>query len=248
MIIANIETFPLRIPFKSGTQAAASAWGDKGLPVADSLLVRVTTGQGLEGWGETLGFRAVRSAKSAIEELIAPVCIGKEATQIAPLMFEVQKKLHIFGRTGPFFYGISAVDIALWDIAGKAANAPVCRLLGGAADLACYASLIRYSVPSLVRANVRRALDAGFCSLKLHEIELPAIRASREEAAPTIADCGPTPEEVLCETERRAALLQAVGQLRENLRIIVLHRDLKGFTSPETAKFLGVFESTLNGS
>ena len=44
-------------------------------------------------------------------------------------MLEVQKTLHIFGRTGPLFYGISAVDIALWDIAGKAANAPVCRLL-----------------------------------------------------------------------------------------------------------------------
>jgi RNA polymerase sigma-70 factor (ECF subfamily) len=55
-----------------------------------------------------------------------------------------------------------------------------------------------------------------------------------------IADCGPTPEEVLCETERRAALLQAVGQLRENLRIIVLHRDLNGLTSAETAKFLGL--------
>ena len=187
MIITKIETFPLRIPFKPDTQAAASAWGDKGLPVADSLLVKVTTDQGLEGWGEAFGFRAVRSAKLAIEELIAPLCIGKDATQIACLMLEVQKKLHIFGRAGPLFYGISAVDIALWDIAGKAANAPVSRLLGGGvADLGCYASLIRYSDPSLVRANVRRSLDAGFCSLKLHEIELPAIRAARDEAGPDV--------------------------------------------------------------
>src|SRR3984957_486999 len=59
------------------------------------------------------------------------------------------------------------------------------------------------------------------------------------------ADGRPTPEEVLCETERRAALLQAVGQLRENLRIIVLHRDLKGLTSAETAKFLGLTVSTV---
>jgi L-alanine-DL-glutamate epimerase-like enolase superfamily enzyme len=187
MIIAKIETFPLRIPFKPGTHAAASAWGDKGLAVADSLLVKVTTDQGLDGWGEAFGFRAVRSAKLAVDELIAPLCLGKDATQIAPLMLEVQKKLHIVGRTGPLFYGLSAVDIALWDIAGKAANAAVSRLLGGgAADLGCYASLIHYSDPSLVRANVRRALDAGFRSLKLHEVELPAIRAARDEAGPDV--------------------------------------------------------------
>ena len=103
----------------------------------------MTTDQGLEGWGEAFGFRAVRSAKLAVEALIAPLCIGKDATQVTPLMLEVQKKLHIFGRTGPLFYGISAVDIALWDIAGKVTNAPVGRLLGGgAAGVGCYASLI----------------------------------------------------------------------------------------------------------
>ena len=188
MIIAKIETFPLRIPFKPNTQAAASAWGDKDLPVADSLLVRVTTDQGLEGWGETFGFRAVPSAQLAIDELIAPLCIGKDAAQIGPLMLDVQKKLHVFGRSGPLFYGISAVDIALWDIAGKAAGVPLYRLLGGsgATEMPCYASLIRYSDPALVRANVRRAIDSGFRSLKLHEIELTAIRAAREGAGPNV--------------------------------------------------------------
>lgn len=188
MIIAKIETFPLRIPFKPGTHAAASAWGGEGLMVADSLLVKVTTDTALEGWGETFGFRAVSSAQLAIDELLAPLCIGKDATQIGPLMLEVQKKLHVFGRSGPLFYGISAIDIALWDIAGKSAGVPVHRLLGGsgAAELPCYASLIRYSDPALVRANVRRAIDAGFRSLKLHEIELPAIRAAREEAGPDV--------------------------------------------------------------
>jgi L-alanine-DL-glutamate epimerase-like enolase superfamily enzyme len=188
MIIAKIETFPLRIPFKSAARAAASAWGDKDLPVADSLLVKVTTDQGLEGWGETFGFRAVASAKLAVDELLAPLCLGRDATQIGPLMLEIQKQLHILGRSGPLFYGISAIDIALWDIAGKAAGAPVHRLLGGSrsADLTCYASLLRYSDPALVRANVRRALDSGFRQLKLHEIELPAIRAAREEAGPDV--------------------------------------------------------------
>ena len=187
MIITRIECFPLRIPFKPG-KSDASAWGDKDLPTADSLLVKVTTDQGLEGWGEAFGFRAVSSVKLAVNELIAPFCIGKDATQIAPLMLDVQKKLHVFGRGGALAFAISAVDIALWDIAGKAANAPVCRLLGGgAADLPVYASLVRYSEPSLVRAAVRRAIEAGFGTLKLHEIEPSAIRAAREEAGPDIA-------------------------------------------------------------
>jgi L-alanine-DL-glutamate epimerase-like enolase superfamily enzyme len=175
MIIASIETFPLRIPFKTHSVSADAAWGDKDLPAADSLLVKVTTDNGIEGWGEAFGFRAVRSARLAVDELIAPLCIGKDATRIGPLMLEAQKRLHIFGRGGPLFYGLSAVDIALWDIGGKAANVPVCRLLGGgAADLPCYASLARYSDPALVRARVR------------HAIEFPAIRAAREEAGPDV--------------------------------------------------------------
>jgi len=183
MIITAIETFALRIPFKPGTRSDDAAWGDKDLPAADSLLVKVTTDQGLAGWGEAFGLRAARSAKLAVDEMIAPICLGRDATQIAPLMLEVQKKLHIFGRSGALSYGMSAVDIALWDIAGKAANVPVYRLLGGGGgDLACYASLIRFSDPSPVRANVRQAIDAGFRSLKLHEIEIPAVRAAREEA------------------------------------------------------------------
>jgi len=183
VIISKIETFALRIPFKPDTKSDAAAWGEMNLQAADSLLVKVTTDEGLEGWGETFGFRAVASAKLAIDELIAPVCVGRDATQIAPLLLEVQKKLHVFGRSGPLMYGISAVDIALWDIAGKAASAPVYRLLGGGdADLGCYASMVRYSDASLVRANVRRAIDDGFRSLKLHELEFSAVRAAREAA------------------------------------------------------------------
>jgi len=212
MIISRIECVPLRIPLKP-TRSAASAWGDSGLPAADSLLVKVTTDQGLEGWGEAFGFRAAPSVKLAVDELIAPLCIGKDAAQIAPLMLDVQKKLHVFGRGGALAFAISAVDIALWDIAGKAANAPVSRLLGGgAADLPCYASLVRYSEPSLVRAAVRQAIEAGFRSLKLHEIEPPAIRAARNEAGPNIelmldVNCPWT----LTEARARAEELKEIG-------------------------------------
>jgi L-alanine-DL-glutamate epimerase-like enolase superfamily enzyme len=187
MIITGVESIPLRIPFKAGTRSEASAWGDSNLPAVDSLLVKVKTDKGLVGWGEAFGFRAVASVKLAVDQLVGPLCIGQDATRIEGLMLEVQRKLHVFGRGGALAFAISAVDIALWDIAGKAANMPLCRLLGGgAADLPCYASLIRYSEPSAVRAGVRQALDAGFNMLKLHEIALPAIRAARDEAGPRI--------------------------------------------------------------
>jgi L-alanine-DL-glutamate epimerase-like enolase superfamily enzyme len=108
MIITAIETFPLRIPLKAGGKSDASAWGDKNMPAADSLLVKVMTDDGLEGWGEAFGFRAVSSSKLAIDEMIAPLCIGQDATGIGPLMLEIQKKLHVFGRGGSLAYAMSA--------------------------------------------------------------------------------------------------------------------------------------------
>lgn len=188
MIITGIQALPLRIPFKPGDRSAAPAWGPEDLNVVDSLLVKVTTDQGLEGWGEAFGYRGVPVTQRAIDEVIAPLCIGQDATRIAGLMREVQGQLDVLGRGGPLTHALSAVDIALWDIAGKAASTPLHRLLGGGrSDLACYASLEAYSDPALVRAAVRRALDDGFGSLKLHEKELPAVRAAREEAGPDVA-------------------------------------------------------------
>jgi L-alanine-DL-glutamate epimerase-like enolase superfamily enzyme len=182
--IAKIDAIPLRIPFKPRNKSAPAAWGGKDLAATDLLLVRVTTNDGLEGWGEAFGFRAVASAKLALEELIGPLCVGSDALQIGPLMSDIQEKLHIFGESSPPMSALSAVDIALWDIAGKAADTPVYKLLGGGVTdrLPCYASLERFSDPALVRESVRRALDSEFRSLKLHEVELPAVRAAREEA------------------------------------------------------------------
>jgi L-alanine-DL-glutamate epimerase-like enolase superfamily enzyme len=118
--IARIETFPLRIPFRAG-----------GRPPVDSLLVKVTTSEGREGWGEAFGFEATPVTRRAVEDLIAPLCTGQEAALIGPLMRTVQQQLMIFGRGGLVIHALSAVDTALWDIAGKVAGLPLHQLLGG---------------------------------------------------------------------------------------------------------------------
>jgi L-alanine-DL-glutamate epimerase-like enolase superfamily enzyme len=184
MKIAKIEAVVISIPFAGGGKSAETAWGKKNANTADSLLVKVTTTNGITGWGESFGFTAIPAVKAAIEQVLAPLCIGRSAASIGPLMLDVQKRLHIFGRNGAIMFAISAIDIALWDILGKAAGLPVHRLLGGTevTELQCYASLVRYSDPQVVAENVGRALADGFSHLKLHEIDVEAVRAARKTA------------------------------------------------------------------
>ncbi|CAG9172774.1 mandelate racemase/muconate lactonizing enzyme family protein [Cupriavidus pampae] len=184
MKIASIETIPLRIPFTAGGRSDEAVWGKAGLQAVDSLVVKVTTDTGLVGWGETFGFTVVPAAKLVIDTILAPEIVGRDAAVLDRLMVDMQKKFHVFGRSGAFIYGLSAIDIALWDIAGKASGKPVHELLGGSAatSLRCYASLIRYSEPELVRENVQRAVADGFRHLKLHEVDVDCVRAAREAA------------------------------------------------------------------
>lgn len=184
MKIAQIESIPLRIPFTTGGPSAAGAWGKAGLQTVDSLIVAVTTDTGIVGWGETFGFTAIPAVKVAIDSILAPECVGRDATQLGKLSLDLQKKFHVFGRSGAFIYGLSAIDIALWDIAGKVAKQPVYQLLGGsdATSLPCYASLTRYNDPEFVEKNVARALRSDYRHLKLHEIDINCVRAAREAA------------------------------------------------------------------
>src|SRR5690349_6607649 len=184
MKIQTIEAILVSLPYTTGGSEDAEAWGGKAWRTADTLLVKITTDEGLIGWGEAFGYNAIPATRAAIDHMVAPLCIGRDPLQIEPLLLELQQKLHIFGRGGPVTYALSGIDIALWDIAGKAAGKPVHHLLGGcrAATLPCYASLIRYTEPKVVAANTERALRQGFRNVKLHEIEVNCVRAAREAA------------------------------------------------------------------
>jgi L-alanine-DL-glutamate epimerase-like enolase superfamily enzyme len=179
--ITAIDVFPLHVPFTAGTWATAP--GQPPRAAVDSLLVRVTTARGCQGWGEALAFEATFMAAAAVTEVITPLCLGQDALRIGPLLRGLHQRLHVLGRAGSLVHALSALDIALWDIAGKTAGVPLHRLLGGGAPhLPAYASLDGLGDAALVRAGVADALAAGFGAVKLHERDTDIVYAAREEA------------------------------------------------------------------
>lgn len=137
----------------------------------ETLLIRVETDGGIVGWGEAFPHRVWAGIRSFVETLIAPVCIGADPTDIAALMAKLFKHTYGVGRAGPVMYALSGLDIALWDILGKAANLPIYKLLGGTqcAKLPAYASLLKYNDTGVVVRTSEEALGRGYSELKVHE-------------------------------------------------------------------------------
>jgi L-alanine-DL-glutamate epimerase-like enolase superfamily enzyme len=206
MKIARVEAVPLSIPFTYGgsRRLAGTEWR-----ALDFCLVRVETDDGVVGWGDAFAYSCRRAVAAAVDGMVSRLAVGQDAADIAGLHAKLQRDLHLFGRYGITVFAISALDIALWDIAGKVAGKPLHALLGGAkrTSLPCYASLLRYGEPKLVREYCGRALGEGFDSIKLHEIEDAAIAAAREvvprEVALTVdVNCEWTPADATAAAQR----------------------------------------------
>jgi D-galactarolactone cycloisomerase len=187
MKITAVETMLVRIPYRHG--GPPTGFGGKTWNTMDTLLIRVDTDAGISGWGEAFGYNINEGTKATIDTLIAPLCLGRPADAIAPLMADLQHKLHFFGRGGPAIYGLSGIDIALWDIAGKCAGLPLHRLLGGAGrrELRAYASLLRYEDAQVTAKVSAEAAERGYRHIKLHEIAPPVVAAARQAIGRGIA-------------------------------------------------------------
>lgn len=91
-------------------------------------IVKVTTDDGICGWGE--GYGPADVIKAGIE-LITPLLIGKNPIEQETLWFEMYRKTLDYARRGVLSASISAVDVALWDLKGKVLQQPVSVLMGG---------------------------------------------------------------------------------------------------------------------
>lgn len=155
MKIASIEVLRLAAPVPEGQAGDSSFF---------NTLVRMRTDDGLEGIGETEGVPSVVRAIIEGETIhpyargLASVLLGREITDVAALWELMYEASSYHGRRGAVIGAISALDMALWDIMGKAEGVPASKLLGAVETdgIACYVSAYPLGDTD---ASVRKALD-----------------------------------------------------------------------------------------
>ena len=131
MLITDVRAHHIRIPYDAGV--ASFKQGASAISALEIVMVEVTTDTGITGWGDAFAYVSPRTNYTAIEEMIAPQARGLEvpdAAGIPAFMEQIQRNLHLFGRYGITMFAISALDIALWDLAAKAKGVPLHRLIG----------------------------------------------------------------------------------------------------------------------
>jgi L-rhamnonate dehydratase len=164
MKITNVEAFYLALP-KIEQRTDSSQ---------DALLVKVTTDAGIVGWGEVDGSplvaKAVIDAPSShtIASGLRAVLIGEDPLQTTKLWNKMYQSTLYFGRNGATIQAMAGVDLALWDIKGKAFNKPIVELLGGALRdrMRVYSSnMFQFTIEATV-ARAKRAIDTGHTGVK----------------------------------------------------------------------------------
>jgi D-galactarolactone cycloisomerase len=127
MKIDRVETFVLKAPLGAARFYSSQAE----FPERNSLLVRLTTSDGLVGWGEGGQYGPPEPVKAAIDHVLAPMLTGLPDAVPAVAWDTLYGRSRDFGQKGTYIEAISALDIALWDLWGRALGVPVSTLMGG---------------------------------------------------------------------------------------------------------------------
>ncbi|WP_069384736.1 L-rhamnonate dehydratase [Halomonas caseinilytica] len=129
--------------------------------------VEIETDNGLVGLGNVA--LAPRIAKAIIDQYLAPLVIGQDPFDYEYLWQRMYRATHAWGRKGIGMAAISGVDIAIWDLMGKAVGQPVFKLLGGRTKekIPCYASKLYRTDLKSMQEEAQSYLDQGFTAMKM---------------------------------------------------------------------------------
>ncbi|MBX2998979.1 MAG: mandelate racemase/muconate lactonizing enzyme family protein [Caldilineaceae bacterium] len=199
MKITNVEAMVL----DTGKNYTDPAQAAEAHGVRFVSLLKISTDEGITGWADIetqphVG-KAIVDAPSGGQigfESLRAALIGEDPLERERLWQKMQRFLAYYGRQGAGMQMISGADIALWDIAGKAFNQPICKLLGARYRdrVKAYASTTFRPTPDAMRAAVALYLEHGFRAIKFGwgafgrdlDLDIALVKAARAEAGPGI--------------------------------------------------------------
>jgi L-Ala-D/L-Glu epimerase len=227
MRIAALETHPIRIPLKPAYRMISALGRHE---QSHFVLVRLLTDDGLEGAGEasiTVRWSGETpwGTQALIDKVLAPLLIGRELSTDDPLGSIAAIDRRMDAAVQHNWFAKASIEMACWDVLGKAAGKPVYDLLGGACrPLAIKSrfSMGAYDVPR-ARARAAELVEQGFDTVKVKvggrpEEDIARVRAVREVIGPDRqlvidANCGWDAETAIhCIAELRDCRLSVVEQ------------------------------------
>lgn len=186
MKITGIRVFQVDLPLHEGSYKWS---GGNSVSVFDSTVVAVDTDDGISGWGEICPLGPAylpayaRGARAGIAEL-APQLIGSDPCALGQLNEQMDAAM----RGHP--YVKSAIDMACWDLLGKASGMPVATLMGGhvGADFALYRAISQES-PAQMAAKISKYRSEGYTKFQLKvggdpDTDIARIKAAAAELKP----------------------------------------------------------------
>lgn len=168
MRIADVRAFPISFPYPEDGQVAL---GIGRTVKRDAVLVKVVTDDGLVGWGEAHAGRSPGAIARIVETTLKALVVGMDAADVAGVgarIYRMQLASHGMGAGAAM--AMSGLDMALWDIRGKAVGWPLYRLLGGSARaVPAYAGGISlgFQPPAELVEEARAMIARGYNALKL---------------------------------------------------------------------------------
>lgn len=183
MRIADVKAYPTSFPIPPANRVALGI----GTAVKrDAVLVKVTTDEGLAGWGEAHHGRAHTAVAKLIETTLKQLVLGMDPDDVVGVwekMYRFQLASHGMGAGACL--AMSGIDMALWDIRGKALGVPLYRLLGGKRKaIPAYAGGVSlgYQPPQALVEEAKNSLEQGYKAIKLRIGDAPQRDVERLRA------------------------------------------------------------------